>query len=180
MSSSAYGSAVHAALAAAIRDGYEPGSDELTRCVIDVLAGCELDRRQALRAHDEVLAVLSYDTVRSRRDVLTGAVLEGTLHALHGSTVIEGILDVRLSAMDGIVEIWDWKTNAIRTVQQVEDLGEYYSTQMQTYAWLCSKAIPDCRQIVTRLIFTKALLADLPTSEVVRTWDAASVTLPVF
>jgi ATP-dependent helicase/nuclease subunit A len=179
-SSSAYGSAVHAALAAAIRDGYEPGSDELTRCIVDVLAGCELDRRQALRAHDEVLAVLSHDTVRPRRDELASGVVEGTLHALHGSTVIEGILDVRLAAMDGVVEIWDWKTNAIRTVQQVVDLGENYATQMQTYAWLCAQAIPDCRQITTRLIFTKALLADLPTSQVVLTWDAASVTLPEF
>lgn len=177
-SSSAYGSAVHAVLAEVIHAGCEPGSDEMTRRVVDVLAGCELDRRQALRAHDEVLAVLSSATVRSRRDELTNAILEGTLHALHGNTVIEGILDVRMDTVDGVVEIWDWKTNAIGTVQQVEDLGHHYATQMQTYAWLCSRALPGCRQIIARLIFTKALLADLPTSEVVRSWDASSVMLP--
>ncbi len=179
-SSTAFGSAVHSALAAAIRSGHDTGSVEMTRCVVDVLAGCELDRRQALRAHDEVVAVLTSDLVRTRHHELTRAVLEGTLHALHGSTVIEGILDVRLAATDGIVEIWDWKTNGVRTAQNVEDLGEQYRTQMQTYAWLCARAIPECRQIITRLIFTKAVVAELPSVEVVRTWGAAEVTLPDF
>lgn len=179
-SSAAYGSAVHAALAAAIRAGHESGSSGLTRCIVDVLAGCELDRRQALRAHDEVLAVLSSDIVLPRRNELTDAVLEGTLHALHGSTVVEGILDVRLGAVDGVVEIWDWKTNAVRTQQNVDALGELYAAQMQTYAWLCARAIPECRQIVTRLIFTKAILAGLPSADALYTWDAADVTLPAF
>jgi len=177
-SSTAYGSAVHASLAAVIRTGHEPGSDEFTRCIVDVLAGCELDRRQALRAHDEVVSVLTSDLVRPRRPELSSAVLEGTLHALHGSTVVEGILDVRLSARDGVVEVWDWKTNAVRTAQNVEDLGEHYRTQMQTYAWLCARAIPDCRQIITRLIFTRAIVAELASADALLTWDAADVRLP--
>lgn len=179
-SSTAYGTAVHGALAEVIRMDPETESDAITKRVIGILSNSELSRTEALRALNEVMSVLTTPSVQLRRADIATAVIEGTLLALHGETVVEGVLDVRLATQDGVVEIWDWKTNQVRSAEHLSMLAEHYKVQMQTYAWLCSKAVPGCNRVVTRLIFTKALAAGIDACDVVHEWAANDITLPAF
>ncbi|MFM8771433.1 MAG: PD-(D/E)XK nuclease family protein, partial [Candidatus Kapaibacterium sp.] len=179
-SSTAYGSAVHSALSEVIRMDPDTESDAITKRIVDVLSHTELSRAEALRALNEVMSVLTLPSVAERRTDIASAVIEGTLLALHGETVVEGVLDIRLAAKDGVVEVWDWKTNNVRSMEHLSMLAEHYKVQMQTYAWLCSKAVPECRRIVTRLIFTKAIVAGIDACDVVHQWTAEEITLPEF
>ncbi|MBU3678970.1 MAG: hypothetical protein FGM32_05100 [Candidatus Kapabacteria bacterium] len=177
-SSPAYGSAVHSALSEVIRMDPETESDEITQRIISILSHTELSRTEALRALNEVTSVLTMPIVAERRADISSAVIEGTLLALHGDTVVEGVLDVRFVPKDGVVEVWDWKTNHVRSADHLSMLSDHYKVQMQTYAWLCSKAVPDCRRVVTRLIFTKAINAGIDACDVVHQWSIDDITLP--
>lgn len=179
-SSTAYGSAVHNALAGVIRMDPITELDEITKRAIGILSQTELSRTEALRALNEVMTVLTMPNVAQRRTDLSSAVIEGTLLALHGETIVEGVLDLRLATNEGLVEVWDWKTNNVRSSEHLAMLSDHYKVQMQTYAWLCSKALPDCKRVVTRLIFTKAFSAGIDTCDVVHEWSVDDITLPEF
>lgn len=177
-SSSVYGSAVHSAFVEVLRNQcYEP-SDTRSSRIIAALSQTELDRIEAERALNEVTAVFDSTLFNDHREKFSAAVVEGALIALHGDTLIEGVLDVRMEPRDGIVEVWDWKTNVVRSEEHLHQIAKQYETQMQTYAWLCQQSIPGCQQVTTRLVFTKAAVLGFPEIDVVQHWTAATITLP--
>ncbi|MFN6113376.1 MAG: PD-(D/E)XK nuclease family protein, partial [Bacteroidota bacterium] len=136
----------------------------------------DLDRDNARKATAEVLAVVDHALVLEHADVLRTAVIEGTLTALHRETIIEGVLDLRLTALDGAVEIWDWKTNVVRSERHTIEIAESYAMQMRSYAWLCMQAVPGCERVRTRLVFTKAAAEGHHVIDVTRSWDKGSLS----
>jgi ATP-dependent exoDNAse (exonuclease V) beta subunit len=115
--------------------------------------------------------------VQHHASALASSVIEGTLMALHGETLVEGVLDVRLTSDDGTVEVWDWKTNIVRSEGHLREVADSYRTQMETYAWLCMQALPDCHRVVTRLVFTKAAVAGFARIDHEHEWLRADVSL---
>jgi ATP-dependent helicase/nuclease subunit A len=174
--STAYGTAVHAALAEIIRSvGMLDDQDSVKR-IVGVMKAHDLDRDTARKATAEVLAVVDHALVRQHAEALRTSVVEGALSAMHGESIIEGVLDVRLTATDGTVEIWDWKTNVVHSTRHTIEVAESYATQMRSYAWLCVQAVPGCERVRTRLIFTKAAAEGHDMIDVSRTWEMNSLS----
>ncbi|MBU3699407.1 MAG: hypothetical protein FGM33_05270 [Candidatus Kapabacteria bacterium] len=176
-SSTEYGTAVHSALADLVRSASASSTDESIRRLVSIMKRHELDRERSKQAIDEVLAVLGSSLVQGHTEALASGVIEGTLMALRGETLVEGVLDVRLTSADGTVEVWDWKTNKVRSERQMQEVADSYRTQMETYAWLCMQALPDCHRVVTRLVFTKAALAGWARIDHEQLWHRADVSL---
>ncbi|MFN4909204.1 MAG: UvrD-helicase domain-containing protein [Bacteroidota bacterium] len=174
--STAYGTAVHAALAEVIRSVGLLDDQEIVQRIVSVMKAHDLDRDNARKATAEVLAVVDHALVLEHADVLRTAVIEGTLTALHRETIIEGVLDLRLTALDGAVEIWDWKTNVVRSERHTIEIAESYAMQMRSYAWLCMQAVPGCERVRTRLVFTKAATEGHHVIDVTRSWDKGSLS----
>ncbi len=175
--STEFGTAVHAALAEIVRDVASSTSDEAVARLVSVMKRHELDRERSMQAINEVTAVVSSQLVQHHASALASSVIEGTLMALHGETLVEGVLDVRLTSDDGTVEVWDWKTNIVRSEGHLREVADSYRTQMETYAWLCMQALPDCHRVVTRLVFTKAAVAGFARIDHEHEWLRADVSL---
>jgi len=166
----AYGTAVHEALAAIIRNVGLMDVEELSTTIVRVLSRHDIDRTAAAEAVHEILAVLDLDIVRAAHPQLPHARVETRLASALGDVVLHGVLDLRMTRNDGSMEIWDWKTNGVASSDDVEALANDYAVQMCSYAWLCLRAYPEVPAVHTRLVFTKAARRGLAVSSHERTW----------
>ncbi|MBN9400948.1 MAG: UvrD-helicase domain-containing protein ['Candidatus Kapabacteria' thiocyanatum] len=102
----------------------------------------------------EVLAVLHATPVAGM--VFDHAIVEEPLIAAFGDTILQGVIDVRMTVDDDIVEVWDWKTSHVASAADVGQRAAPYLPQMMAYAWMCLRTMPAIRRVRTRLLFTKA------------------------
>lgn len=102
----------------------------------------------------EVLAVLHATPVAGI--VFDHAIVEEPLIAAFGDTILQGVIDVRMTVGDDTVEVWDWKTSHVASAADVGHRAAPYLPQMMAYAWMCLRTMPSIRRVRTRLLFTKA------------------------
>jgi ATP-dependent helicase/nuclease subunit A len=172
-----FGTAVHDALAAVIRTAQTMSVEELTETIVRTLARHDIDRSAAREAVDEILAVLDLDLVKAEASTLPFARVETRLAGALDDLVLHGIMDVRLQRADGTIDVWDWKTNNVRSSDDVDSLATVYAIQMCVYAWLCLRAYPDAPAVHTRLVFTKAARRGLAVVDQVRTWHRSDMAV---
>lgn len=171
-----YGTAVHDALAHSIRRLNKSSSEEGIAEIIDILARNNIDRTTAMEGYNEVASVLESGLVSEYTNQLESARVEVRLVGVLSDVVLQGVLDVRFEREDGSIEVWDWKTNAVDSVDQIGLLGSSYRIQMCTYAWLCLKSFPNCPSVTTRLVFTKAITRGLAQIDAVHVWTRADMS----
>lgn len=157
----AYGIAVHDVIATTLPVGLDLDRTERLAVIARSLAAHQLDRDRATEAALEIMALFDSPLITSHADVLRTARREVRLISTLDDVAIQGILDCRFEHADGSMSVWDWKTNAVRTESDVDELAQVYHRQLQTYAWLCLRAYPTCDTVTTRLIFTKAIAQGL-------------------
>lgn len=166
-SSSMIGSAIHNALAELLTVSLQLTDDELMERTVRSLLTSGLSRTQASEAAIEVYTTLRSSLIRDISDALPQVRIEQQLAMMDGDVLLHGVLDVRLPIVNGVIEVWDWKTSSIRNASHISEQGALYAPQMAAYAKLCFASHPDCTTVRTRLVFTKALLKGLDPSFVV-------------
>lgn len=102
----------------------------------------------------EVLAVMQAAPVKGM--TFDHAIVEEPLIAAFGETILQGVIDVRMTVDDDTVEVWDWKTSHVASAIDVGHRATPYLPQMMAYAWMCLHTMPAIRRVRTRLLFTKA------------------------
>lgn len=163
-SGSVIGSAIHDALAELLKESVLLSDDDLMERIVRSLLTNGLSRGQASEAAIEVFTTLRSDLISNVRDVLVDVRIEQQLAMMDNDVLMHGVLDVRLPMIDGVIEVWDWKTSSIRGKNTMSEQGSMYTPQMEGYASLCFAAYPDCHTVRTRLVFTKALLKGMDPS----------------
>lgn len=154
----AYGVAVHDVLATVLPSALDADESERIGMIARALAVHQLDRERAAEAVMEIVALFDTPLVKNHTDLLRRSRREVRLVGALDDTVLQGILDCRLSHADGTISVWDWKTNAVQRMSDLDDLARLYLPQMRIYAWLCFRAYPECASVTTRLVFTKAVV----------------------
>jgi ATP-dependent exoDNAse (exonuclease V) beta subunit len=81
---------------------------------------------------------------------------------------ITGTIDAIVDCGNGVVEVWDWKTNAMEG-NSPQELLRRYDVQLRLYCLLLSKSMPPAASITARLVFTRT------GQEAVLTMDAAAI-----
>ncbi|MFN5866416.1 MAG: RecB family exonuclease, partial [Candidatus Kapaibacterium sp.] len=81
---------------------------------------------------------------------------------------ITGTIDAIVDCGNGVVEVWDWKTNAMEGTSP-QELLRRYDVQLRLYCLLLSKSMPHAASITARLVFTRT------GQEAVLTMDAAAI-----
>ena len=171
----AYGIAVHEVLATILPAALDASESDRLSMIARSLSVHQLDRARATEAALEITSVLDAPIVREHVDVLRSARREVRLVGALDDVVLQGILDCRCSHADGSISVWDWKTNAVRNEADLDELARLYHKQMQTYAWLCFRAYPDCSRVTTRLVFTKAIARGLTSCDRSAVWERADI-----
>ena len=166
-SSSTIGSAIHDVLAELLKESTQLSDDDLMERIVRSLLTSGLSRGQASEAAVEVFTTLRSGLVTGISHVLTDVRIEQQLAMMDNDLLMHGVLDVRLPMIDGLIEVWDWKTSSIRGKDHMLEQGAIYTPQMQGYASLCFAAYPECKSVRTRLVFTKALLKGMDPSFVI-------------
>lgn len=166
-SSAEMGSAIHTALAAVIKHSAELSDDDLMEQIVRSLHSSGLTRAKASQAAIEVFSTLRSSLVQMISPHLKDVRIEQQLAMMDGDVLLHGVLDVRLPEINGVVEVWDWKTSSVRNTRQLAEQGALYTSQMQAYAKLCFASFPSCTSVRTRLVFTKALQHDVDPSYVI-------------
>ena len=171
----AFGIALHDTLAAVLPDVLDVDHDQRLRLIARSLALHQLDRASATEAALEIAALLETTLVAAHTDLLRKARREVHLVGALDDVVLQGIIDCRLMHPDGTISVWDWKTNSVRDEADLDERARQYHRQMQSYAWLCFRAYPDCTQVTTRLVFTKAIVRGLASYDRSRQWHRSQM-----
>lgn len=166
-SSAEMGSAIHTALAVVIKHSADLSDDALMEQIVRSLHASGLTRAKASQAAIEVFSTLRSSLVQTVAPHLKDVRIEQQLAMMDGDVLLHGILDVRLPEINGVIEVWDWKTSSVRNARQLAEQGALYTSQMQAYAKLCFASYPSCASVRTRLVFTKALQHDVDPSYVI-------------
>jgi ATP-dependent helicase/nuclease subunit A len=166
-SSAEMGSAIHTALAAVVKNSPQLSDDELMEQIVRSLYSSGLTREQTSQAAIEVFSALRSALVQEIAPILHEVRIEQQLAMMDGEVLLHGVLDVRLPEINGMIEVWDWKTSSIRNAHQLAEQGALYTSQMQAYAKLCFASFPSCTAVRTRLVFTKALQHGIDPSYVI-------------
>lgn len=174
-SGAAYGIAVHDVLALVLPNACDVDHIERLRVIARALAMHQLDRERAAEAALEISALFDSELIATHRDELRASRREVRLVGALDDAVIQGIIDCRLAHADGSISVWDWKTNSVRDEADLDALAQFYHRQMQTYAWLCFTAYPDCSAVTTRLVFTKAIIKGIDSYERSITWQRSQL-----
>gem|GEM_PF-479052 len=152
----AYGTLMHDILQVVVRIG-DVDATERARIIDNVLATRLAVSNAHALARTEIAAVMDSAFVQQHLSHLMKADVESTLLASLDSTVLQGMMDVRFETDSTTMEVWDWKTNVIRNIEEIAALAIAYRPQAQAYAWLCLQAYPHIHTVRTRLLFTKAV-----------------------
>lgn len=146
-SSLEFGIAFHNAIANVIGT---PNHNDVETALTHI--GNELDDKLVTRIRN-VLASVMQSTAYLQIPVACRA--EVPYAAIIDETVVQGRLDV-VSVSDGTAHVWDWKTNAISTEDDVNQLILAYSLQAKAYAWLCFSD-KNIRTVNVTLMFVSAI-----------------------
>jgi ATP-dependent helicase/nuclease subunit A len=65
------------------------------------------------------------------------------------------VFDCIIMNEKGEYEVWDWKTNAIRSDEDMDMLFQKYMTQLEMYAYFAMKLFPQQESLTLRLLFTR-------------------------
>lgn len=66
-----------------------------------------------------------------------------------------GAIDLLFKNSEGLMEIWDWKTNRISSPDEISTLADEYELQLKLYAMFVMKLFPELEQFPARLLFTR-------------------------
>lgn len=82
-----------------------------------------------------------------------------------GSNFLTAKIDLLFKNFNGEYEIWDWKSNNIKTAREMPAYAEYYRQQMETYALALSYLHPEQQSFRAKLLFTKLAQPDINDSD---------------
>ena len=113
------------------------------------------------RIQRETQAVAATPLLKRCAGDLNAAKFEFPITLPVGSDFLIGSIDVLLNhnANDGDVEIWDWKTNRVGSVRDMDTLLKQYRLQLEVYAFVVSFLRPEQQTFRTRLLFTRRATA---------------------
>lgn len=117
----------------------------------------------AERIQRETLAVARHSFLTGRAAFLPEAKFEYPFHLYAGRDYLLGSVDALVPDADGNLEIWDWKTNIVKTTFDMYRLFDRYRLQLEIYAWFLARLRPEQQRITARLLFTR--LADKTTTD---------------
>lgn len=159
---SGIGTVIHDAIALLIKESLDISDSSLMERIVQFMHGSGLSRKQSQQAAEEVFTVLRSQLVQEAALQLVSARIEQQLAFMKGETLLHGVLDVRFTHPDGTIEVWDWKTNSVANEADIQSYGQQYHGQMNAYAEMCLAAYPACNVVRTTLVFTKAIVKDIP------------------
>jgi len=82
-----------------------------------------------------------------------------------GNDFLTAKIDLLFKNPSGEFEIWDWKSNNIKSATEMPDYAEYYRQQMETYALALSFLYPEQQTFRAKLLFTKLARPDINDSD---------------
>ncbi|HRE56555.1 MAG TPA: UvrD-helicase domain-containing protein [Candidatus Kapabacteria bacterium] len=65
------------------------------------------------------------------------------------------VFDCIIMNEKGEYEVWDWKTNVVRSQDDMDMFMQKYKTQLEMYAYFAMKLFPDQQSLTLRLLFTR-------------------------
>ena len=75
------------------------------------------------------------------------------------------VFDCIIMNEKGEYEVWDWKTNIVRSQLDMDALLQKYKTQLEMYAFFAMKLFPDQQSLTLRLLFTRKAQENAPDEE---------------
>jgi ATP-dependent exoDNAse (exonuclease V) beta subunit len=112
------------------------------------------------RIQRETQAIAATPLVKRFSGQLSGAKYEHQITMPIGSDFLIGALDVLVSAPNGEIEVWDWKTNRVGSARDMDGLLKQYRLQLEVYAFVIAHLAPEQETIRTRLLFTRRATAN--------------------
>jgi len=76
-----------------------------------------------------------------------------------GNDIVTGTLDALVLNEHGEYEIWDWKTNRVSSNDDMTRFLEEYRLQLELYALMLSRSVPEQHTFTARLLFTRRAAA---------------------
>ncbi len=76
-----------------------------------------------------------------------------------GNDIVMGTIDALVLNEHGEYEIWDWKTNRVSSSDDMTTLLEEYRLQLELYALMLSRSVPEQHKFTARLLFTRRAAA---------------------
>ncbi|MCX6154492.1 MAG: UvrD-helicase domain-containing protein [Candidatus Kapabacteria bacterium] len=73
---------------------------------------------------------------------------------------LSGTIDLLISDKNGAMEVWDWKTNSLKSAADIPFLANKYKTQLMLYSYFVMKLFPNQKLITSRLLFTRLAAKD--------------------
>ncbi|MCU0427479.1 MAG: UvrD-helicase domain-containing protein [Candidatus Kapabacteria bacterium] len=107
------------------------------------------------RLQRETQAVAATPLVKRYAEALLGAKYEYPVTMPIDHDFLIGTMDVLVQTPSGALEIWDWKTNRVGSVRDMDRLLGEYRLQLELYAYIASFLAPEQHTFTTRLLFTR-------------------------
>jgi ATP-dependent helicase/nuclease subunit A len=131
------------------------------------------------RLQRETQAVAATPLVRRYATALAGAQYEYPITLPMGNDFLIGTMDVLVKNPSGALEIWDWKTNRVGSVRDMERLLGEYRLQLEVYAYIASFLAPEQETFTTRLLFTRRATQNVEDAEWTRTLEFTRLDVAV-
>ncbi len=107
------------------------------------------------RMMNELTALSQSSLLRRYSHSLMQAQCEHSLTIPLAEDFLHGIVDCILVADDGVVEIWDWKTNRLDRYDE-NAWFEVYRLQLRVYCYLVACSMKEVTRFRARLVFTRS------------------------
>ena len=159
-------------------------TDELGKTLDTKIEEFNYSADEKLKAKNQIIALIknlvASDLFKINKNKFKTAQFEISLNLPIDKHFLIGQIDMLIENEIGDKEIWDWKTNKIRSEQEFHDQSHKYQSQMESYLIFLYKLYPNLTTYKAKLLFLdRAFLNDdkLWISELSKTTDEMQLLL---
>jgi len=106
------------------------------------------------RVSSEISNMISTDLIKNN----IVEILDSKHEAEFNIPILNDFFNAKIDLLfekNGVYEVWDWKSNAITSKEEMTELAKYYEFQMKVYAYLIMLLQPEHENYTARLLFSK-------------------------
>jgi ATP-dependent helicase/nuclease subunit A len=114
-----------------------------------------LERELQNQIVEQCLNVIQTQLFLQNRERILNADKEFEILVPFDTNYLVAKIDLLFKNENGHYEIWDWKSNNVNSLEQMEQVAKSYELQMKTYAFALSQLHPEQEHYKARLLFTR-------------------------
>lgn len=114
-----------------------------------------IDREIQNRIVEECLNVVQTKLFSRYKDKIINSPKEFEILLPFKGNYLIAKVDLLFENENGEIEIWDWKSNNVSNLIEMEEVAKSYELQMKTYVYAISKLKSSQKDFIAKLLFTK-------------------------